>query len=413
MFVRGVRGQVKIAILIVMQALSSVARAENGRQQRTSHVNSGIMRNGYAHNGIMRNGAQLNGIRINGISLNGSQVSGKEDNSSRAHADGAMQITGVSSDGGSYPMMLVRRSNRGGISYKGKFYKNHRDVWWNQVHWQIPHAPNRVGEALSASTPNVCVQKVVAAMPDCGVTAWSKACVVKSAQLCTSRQERKYARVNYGEPICGYDAKGKPREVIFIGGAWDDNMGSQGAGGKSKDAASGEISIGCRGVGALAKCVDYGYKPWVSPALDAAHQACVRMVRGDFCGDGTPWTVDGNLIDVEDIFGIQKHEGKDWVFEATWTKDGATFKNAALDFRVAEWGAHPVNPHIGMTFADYQKTHPYCAPKAVTQLVPSGLRATTPVWALTDTAVDDVEKPLRTKRPIKCPPNHATCGQGL
>lgn len=59
-----------------------------------------------------------------------------------------------------------------------------------------------------------------------------------------------------------------------------------------------------RGDGGIAKCVDMGYKPWTS-AADELHQACVRMVRADFCGDGVPFTVDGTAIDVQDWTGVQ------------------------------------------------------------------------------------------------------------
>ena len=356
-----------------------------------------------ASNGVSRNGAQVNGLTLNGVRLNGTQLESTAPDGNPPAAAGTT-LAATSADGTALPMVIVSRSNKG-IAYQGSFYKSNRDVWWNIVHWGIPHAANVVGVAMPATTPNMCVQKVVAAMPACSTQAWTKACVVTAKTLCRSKPEQAQLRVAYGESICGNDDRGKPRQAIFLGGDWDGNSGTQGAGGKIADAESGAISIGCRKVGAIAKCVDFGYKPWVSPAMDDMHQACVRMVRADFCGDGTPWTIDGNLIDIADVLAIQTPDSKDFVFEATWTKAGATFLNAALDFRTAMWGAHIVSPHLGVTFAQYQKTHPYCAPKRVTSIdsVPSVGRAAAPIYSLADTVLEHRVNPLRTKRPAVCP----------
>ncbi|MFL5252192.1 MAG: ADYC domain-containing protein [Rhodopila sp.] len=80
--------------------------------------------------------------------------------------------------------------------------------------------------------------------------------------------------------------------------------------------------------GAVGKCVRFGYKPWRSrneESLWGYHQACVRMMRADYGGDGTPHTRDGTKIDVFDRFGIQKPESSpdEMTFEAAWDQDGA------------------------------------------------------------------------------------------
>jgi ADYC domain-containing protein len=54
--------------------------------------------------------------------------------------------------------------------------------------------------------------------------------------------------------------------------------------------------------------------------------ACVRMVRADYCGDGRGWTRDGMLIDIWDDHGIQKTDASSsptLSFEAGWTPEGA------------------------------------------------------------------------------------------
>jgi hypothetical protein len=82
--------------------------------------------------------------------------------------------------------------------------------------------------------------------------------------------------------------------------------------------------------GAQGKCVRFGYHPWEftrdGRSLRDFYDACVRMVRADYCGDGHAWTRPGTLIDVGDDLAIQKSDtGSDptFAFEAGWAPDGA------------------------------------------------------------------------------------------
>jgi hypothetical protein len=81
---------------------------------------------------------------------------------------------------------------------------------------------------------------------------------------------------------------------------------------------------------AQGKCVRFGYKPWATGpggiSLTAYHQACIRMVRADYCGNvGT--TRNGMLIDYYDRLGIQhasQSAGSMGLrFEAAWDTEGA------------------------------------------------------------------------------------------
>lgn len=89
-----------------------------------------------------------------------------------------------------------------------------------------------------------------------------------------------------------------------------------------------QFSLICTG-GAIGKCVRWGYKPWkTTPAgqsLWAYHQACVRMVRADYGGDGIGHTRDDTPIDFFDQLNIAEpalDPGK-LTFEAAWSPDGA------------------------------------------------------------------------------------------
>jgi hypothetical protein len=93
------------------------------------------------------------------------------------------------------------------------------------------------------------------------------------------------------------------------------------------------FSITCTS-GALGKCVRMGYRPWQTAPLRAYHQACVRMVRADYCGDGNGHTRDGTPINVYDRLGIQEADSApDMRFEAAWGVDGAV---CVRHVRVAE-----------------------------------------------------------------------------
>ncbi len=86
------------------------------------------------------------------------------------------------------------------------------------------------------------------------------------------------------------------------------------------------FELTCTG-GAQGKCVRFGYHPWQDlgsvPPYDL-YNACVRMVRADYAGDGRGTTRNGMLIDFYDDEGIQPDAvPSNMPFEAGWTKDGA------------------------------------------------------------------------------------------
>ena len=93
-----------------------------------------------------------------------------------------------------------------------------------------------------------------------------------------------------------------------------------------RDAAGG-LEFTCTS-GAIGKCVRFGYRQWTNAPdgtpLAPLHAACVRMLRGDYGGQGQPFTNNGMKIDLYDPLGIQTVDNlAGQAFEAGWTPAGA------------------------------------------------------------------------------------------
>ena len=133
------------------------------------------------------------------------------------------------------------------------------------------------------------------------------------------------------QSLCGVDEAGEAIAAIPLGGRWNYEVGAPGGGAWIDDPAS--FTFACNGHVA-AKCVDMGYAPWRAArvcehgqgchvaSLGMLHQACTRMLRSDYCGDGTSYTVNGQEVNVFDGFGI-RIDSEDWETEAEWTTQGA------------------------------------------------------------------------------------------
>ena len=128
-------------------------------------------------------------------------------------------------------------------------------------------------------------------------------------------------------PLCGLDGEGKPIATVLLSDVWDPETGAQ-----IVPRPSGVVTLACVDA-ALGKCASWGYHPWASQGgepLADYHQACTRLVRADYCGDGTPHTLDGTPIHVLDPLGIEKVDPyASYVVEAEWGPDGAVCLNPA------------------------------------------------------------------------------------
>ncbi|MFP2933634.1 ADYC domain-containing protein [Pyxidicoccus sp. 3LG] len=99
--------------------------------------------------------------------------------------------------------------------------------------------------------------------------------------------------------------------------------------GERQDSTTG-FTLGCD-AGVIAKCYRWGYKPWMdgsqSGAVTAAHHACTRMARADYCGNGTSFTQNGTRIRLWDILqptinAAPSTAASGMGFEAGWNGSG-------------------------------------------------------------------------------------------
>jgi hypothetical protein len=222
---------------------------------------NGIMPNGIMPNGIMPNGIMPNGIMPNDVRLNGIMPNGIMPNGTLIGVSGTgAPLTGAGIVGSTWTGLLSD-----GSTLTIRIDQAMQQTGANADLWSYRFSALANGE-------------------------WRSLCVT---------------------------AAGDPTFADTVGGTW--NLAQGVPGGGSYHPNSTEFTIACRG-SAIAKCVELGYKPWNGFVPEVA--SCVRALRADFCGDGTPYTVDGTLVNLYDDVGLQFDEA-DWDPEAAWSPDGA------------------------------------------------------------------------------------------
>jgi hypothetical protein len=125
-----------------------------------------------------------------------------------------------------------------------------------------------------------------------------------------------YATVGHQQVALCTDPNGNAIAADTVRGTWNTQQGVAGGGGYLPN--DSHFTVACVD-SSIAKCLELGYKPWTGHSREAA--ACVRAMRGDYCGDGTPYTVPMTQIGIFDDAGIQADDN--WPVEAAWTPDGA------------------------------------------------------------------------------------------
>ncbi len=114
-------------------------------------------------------------------------------------------------------------------------------------------------------------------------------------------------------PICGADADGSHTLIPVKDLVVDEFTGDM-------SIRQNTLYLACTS-GAVGKAIQWGYEPWERTL--AEFEAATRMIRADYCFDGTPWTENGTAIQVRDKWNINNFLDTDDPTEVVWTQDGA------------------------------------------------------------------------------------------
>jgi ADYC domain/Pentapeptide repeats (8 copies) len=258
----------RIGVLAVCTFFTAVAAAD-------------VVPNGTNLNGTNLNGTNLNGTNLNGTNLNGTSLSGVSLNGAllrNLHLEGA-QLVGQDGNG----------TRRAGADLIGAQLTGTLD---NGAPLGL-----QIADVIRGTAPNddLYYYSVVYQHAD---GSW--------------------------ESLCANG--GTPSLAIPMAGRWSYAQGTAGGGAHIDDASS--FTFACQG-GAVAKCAEWGYKPWRSvngKSLAGYHQTCTRVVRADYCGDGTPHTQNGQTVNLYDDVGVQD-DTRLWLGEASWDENGARAYN--------------------------------------------------------------------------------------
>jgi hypothetical protein len=227
--------------------------------------------NGISLNGISLNGISLNGISLNGISLNGISLNGTS-------------LTGTAISASSTTTAPLSGARIVGSSWTGTAANG------TTVNLRIDSATAGTGPNTELWFYGVSYQTYA---------GWS--------------------------PLCGLDAVKQPILAVTVAGVW----GATATDSAHYTASTTQFTFACRAK-TIAKCVELGYKTY--KGYTDQLMSCVRLLRGDFCGTGTPGTVDGTTLNLYDNVGVQADTER-WAPEAEWTPSGARCINSTNDAR--------------------------------------------------------------------------------
>jgi ADYC domain len=260
-----------------------------------------------AREGIQTQGASLQGAAHEYIGQQGTSVQGGAAQDLRRH----MGSQGISYQGTGLQGNRAWQPEQG-TSLQGtaarRAYRGIGDL--NGAHLTLTADPNaavtvRDGELVATGYPTT---ESLRGVPLTATAPDGRHFAVALTAITIDGRTRRLELTADGLPICDPDQQG-----MFVPGHWD-------ARGAHAEAA-GELTYSC-GNGVIAKCVAWGYAPW-SVGADV-HAGCTRMARADYCGDGTPWTMDGTLINMFDQLGVNSRSSSSGMkFEAGWSAGGA------------------------------------------------------------------------------------------
>lgn len=300
-----------------------------------------------APNGTLLNGRYLNGRYLNGVYLNGRYLNGR-------YLNGLVLGNGLDTqDAVVYRTHLYAQAHPtcvGGVLYGPDgdvMYTVSRDAYRCNGYYYWFTDDSIIGSTIDAAIASdgtawtLRIDDYQVAPQQYASSLIDNATVQRTVEDVYWYTISYQAAPNDWRPVCGTDPSGAPYPAVFLSGRWDYSEGLATSGARIDEA--GAFTLAC-GNTALGKCASLSYGPWrddeyplIDEALDLGqsvpinapdlHEACTRMIRADYCGDGTPYTQDGTPIDVIDSYGKNVEWAPWWDLDAVWGPDGALCVN--------------------------------------------------------------------------------------
>lgn len=282
-----------LAVAVYLLVLGSGCNADVNQPEASSTeaFSNGFTLNGFSLNGFTLNGFTLNGFTLNGFTLNGFSLNGFSLN--------GFTLNGAALSGTLFSASTNLRPSVSGAELIGALA---------QISVQAAGEPQPAQYTLrfdniyvDPNNPGGDVYLYDITYVRSGDTNWTS--------LCT-------------------DAAGNPVPAIPILNYWDTRTGA-------RIDNPNVVTFACVS-GALGKCVRLGYRPWAQAtrcsrescapvSLADYHQACTRLIRADYCGNGTSYTLNGTLIGLyDDLSPPIQRKTDGWNVEGAWTPAGAT-----------------------------------------------------------------------------------------
>jgi hypothetical protein len=220
-------------------------------------------------------------------------------------------------------------------------------LWGTRPSWDdsVPASDMRKSVLVSVDAPSLSKADVGVVLRGSSSEGSAVEVVVCDAEEDPEDAQMVWYRVEAWNPVaqewenpCLPTGRVTPPRALAISGVWD-------ASGTHRQ-EKGKLTLACEN-GAITKCIRWGYKPWASrngQSLAPLHQACTRMARADYCGNGTSHTREATTIDMYDALGVQQlttvavtgWDPERASFEAAWAPDGAVCLARTRDGRALE-----------------------------------------------------------------------------
>jgi hypothetical protein len=262
----------------------------NNEIEQFNIIHREVIENGFTPNGFTPNGFTPNGYSQNGFSLNGQMVSGVSlDSLSLSDA----KVSGLALHGSRFSGSTAAGKALYGLDFIGALATVKVQ---SSDSTQSPSYTLRFDNIyVDPRTPSGDIFLYDVSYQRSGDATWTSLCVDRSGGAVSAIPILNYWNLQTGERI-------------------DDPS---------------FITFACIS-GAIGKCVRLGYRPWAqvnscatgrcsAVSLKDHHQACTRLIRADYCGNGTSYTLEGTIIELYDELSpnIQK-QTMGWNIEAKW-----------------------------------------------------------------------------------------------